>query len=80
MKSETDNFLIYSSEDGHTKIDVMLEAESLWLSQKQFTELFGKAKGTSASTSNISLKAANWMKIQLFGFSEQLPLMANSTK
>ncbi len=24
----------------------MLEAETLWLSQKQLTELFGKAKGT----------------------------------
>lgn len=39
-------FLIYQSEDGRTKIDVMLEAETLWLTQKQLTELFGKAKGT----------------------------------
>lgn len=40
------NFLIYQSEDGRTRIDVVLEAETLWLSQKQITELFGKAKGT----------------------------------
>lgn len=40
------DFLIYSSEDGRTKIDVMLEAETLWLTQKQLTDLFGKAKGT----------------------------------
>ena len=46
MKNETDQFLIYRSEDGCTKIDVMLEAETLWLSQKQLGELFGKAKGT----------------------------------
>jgi hypothetical protein len=39
-------FLIYQSEDGVTRIDVMLDAETLWLSQKQLTELFGKAKGT----------------------------------
>lgn len=39
-------FLIYQSEDGSTRIDVLLEAEKLWLSQKQLTELFGKAKGT----------------------------------
>jgi hypothetical protein len=39
-------FLIYQSEDGSTRIDVLLEAETLWLSQKQLTELFGKAKGT----------------------------------
>ena len=46
MKSEANQFLIYRSEDGCTKIDVMLEAENLWLNQKQLTELFGKAKGT----------------------------------
>jgi len=39
-------FLIYQSEDGSTRLDVMLEAETLWLNQKQLTELFGKAKGT----------------------------------
>jgi hypothetical protein len=46
VKSESNQFLIYRSEDGRTKIDVMLEAENLWLSQKQLTELFGKSKGT----------------------------------
>lgn len=40
------HFLIYQSEDGSTRIDVMLEAETLWLNQRQLTELFGKAKGT----------------------------------
>ena len=39
-------FLIYQSEDGSTRIDVMRDAETLWLSQKQMTELFGKVKGT----------------------------------
>lgn len=44
--SELQQFLIYQSEDGVTRIDVMLEAETLWLNQKQLTELFGEAKGT----------------------------------
>jgi len=44
--TEPKQFLIYQSEDGSTRIDVMLEAETLWLSQKQLTDLFGKAKGT----------------------------------
>ena len=39
-------FLIYQSEDGRTKLSVVLEGETLWLSQKQLTDLFGKAKGT----------------------------------
>jgi hypothetical protein len=44
--TEPQQFMIYQSEDGSTRIDVMLEAETLWLNQKQLTELFGKAKGT----------------------------------
>ncbi|TQV62386.1 MAG: virulence RhuM family protein [Halothiobacillaceae bacterium] len=39
-------FLIYQSEDGKTQLSVTLENETVWLSQKQLTELFGKAKGT----------------------------------
>lgn len=46
MTSRPPQFLIYQSEDSTTRIDVMLEAENLWLNQKQLTELFGKAKGT----------------------------------
>ena len=41
-----DPIIIYQSEDGRTKIDVRLEEQTVWLSQKQLTELFGKAKGT----------------------------------
>ena len=37
-------FLIYQAEDGNTQLSVVLENEELWLSQKQLTELFGKAK------------------------------------
>lgn len=39
-------FIIYQSEDGRTKLNVRLVGPTLWLSQKQLTELFGKAKGT----------------------------------
>ena len=38
--------LIYQSEDGRTKLDVRLEDRTVWLNQKQLTELFAKAKGT----------------------------------
>lgn len=38
--------LLYRSEDGHTKLDVRLEGDTVWLSQAQLVELFGKAKGT----------------------------------
>lgn len=41
-----DPVIIYQSEDGRTRIDVRLEEQTVWLNQKQLTELFGKAKGT----------------------------------
>jgi len=41
-----DQFLIYQSEDGQSKLDVRLEGEAIWLSQKQLAELYGKSKKT----------------------------------
>lgn len=38
--------LIYQSENGNIKVDVMFEDGSIWLSQAQICELFGKAKST----------------------------------
>jgi len=34
------NIIIYQSEDGNTKIDVRLENENIWLTQKMMAELF----------------------------------------
>ena len=39
---------IYQTEDGHTKIDVKLEGETVWLTQAQLCELYQTSK------SNIS--------------------------
>ena len=36
-----DKIIIYQSEDGKTQLDVTLEHETVWLTQKQITELFG---------------------------------------
>ena len=38
--------LIYQSNNGKIKLDVMLENETIWLSQKQLCELYGKSKST----------------------------------
>jgi hypothetical protein len=35
-------FLFYQTEDGHTRIQVRLEGETVWLSQKTMAELFQK--------------------------------------
>jgi len=38
--------VIYQTADGQTSIDVTLEKETVWLSQEQMADLFGKSKST----------------------------------
>lgn len=38
--------IIYQSEDGHTKIDVSMQNETVWLSLEQMTKLFERDKST----------------------------------
>jgi len=45
--------IIYNTQDGQTKIEVKLQDESVWLSQRQMAELF------DCSTDNISLHLKN---------------------
>ncbi|HLS10479.1 hypothetical protein [Lentibacillus sp.] len=45
MTNETD-ILIYQTEDGNTKIDVRLENETVWMTQKAIAELYQKGVNT----------------------------------
>lgn len=48
------DFLLYTGSDGEMRIDVLLQDETVWLTQKGMQELFGKAKATiSEHTSNV---------------------------
>jgi len=38
--------IIYQNQEGHIKIDVRLEEETVWLTQAQLCELFQKSKAT----------------------------------
>ena len=38
---EENKIVIYQTDDGQTQIDVRLENETVWLTQKQIAELFG---------------------------------------
>ena len=40
------NIVIYTTDDGQTKITVKIDDEMVWLSQDQMAELFGKSKST----------------------------------
>ena len=46
MTEPNSEILIYQSPEGSIKIDVRLEEESVWLSQSQMAELFGKGRTT----------------------------------
>lgn len=55
MDNET-NILIYQTEEGNTKIDVRLENETVWMTQKAIAELYQSTK------QNISLHVKNIFK------------------
>jgi len=103
-KENKGEIVIYQSEEGKAAIDVILQDETVWVTQEQMVSLFGKAKSTISEhlkhifeegeldqnsvvrffrttaadgKSYNTSKKENWTKIQLFGFSELLPLMAN---
>lgn len=38
--------VIYKSDDGNIKVDVLFEGETVWLTQSQICELFGKSRST----------------------------------
>ena len=45
-RMNSSEIIIYSSEDGTAKIQVHLVDETVWLTQDQMAELFGKARTT----------------------------------
>ena len=41
-----DEIVLYQSEDGNVKVDVLFQDETVWLTQEQMAMLFGKARST----------------------------------
>jgi len=46
MNNERSNFLIYQTPNNEIRVDVFLEDETIWMTQKSMGELFGVAKST----------------------------------
>ena len=44
MNNNDTEIVIYQSEDGHTKVDVRFEDETVWLTQQQLVDLFQTSK------------------------------------
>lgn len=53
LKNSSD-FILYTSSDGEVRVDVFVNDETVWLTQKAMQELFGRAKSTiSEHISNV---------------------------
>lgn len=46
MEDKNNQIIIYNTEDGQAKLEVKLENDTVWLSQKQMAELFDKDRKT----------------------------------
>lgn len=54
MMNEISNFILYTTPTGDVHLDILLQNENLWLTQKGIADLFGVAKSTvSEHLSNI---------------------------
>lgn len=50
----SNNFLLYTNQDGEVKVDVLLKDENIWLTMNQMAELFGIDKsGISRHIKNV---------------------------
>jgi len=46
LTSNQSEFLLYTSQNGEVKVDVLLQDETVWLTQKALCKLFGVVKST----------------------------------
>ena len=73
MKPKSE-LILYQTEDNRTRIEVRLENETVWLTQKQMAELFQTGMSApSTSTSRTSSRRESLRRRQLSGNSGQLP-------
>ena len=83
--SPKNSILIYTTEDGLTKIDTTFDGDTVWLSIDQMAELFQRDKSTiSRHIKNIFAEGELEREIQLLQNLQQLPqterpIRSNST-
>lgn len=65
MNQSLNDIVIFQSEDGTTHLTIKLEKESIWLSQKQMSELFEKGTDTIGLHSKIFMNPENLPKNEL---------------
>ncbi len=83
MENNEQNIIIYQNADGNIRLDVHLQDDSVWVTQEQMAQLFGKAKSTINEHINNIYKEGELEKAlttQKFGnseFQQKAPLFYN---
>ena len=83
MENNEQNIILYQNADGNIKFDVHLQNDSVWVTQEQMAQLFGKAKSTiNEHIGNIYKEGEleNALTTQKFGnseFQQKAPLFYN---
>ena len=73
-KNVESEIIIYQTEDGHTKIDVKFEDETVWLTQAQLCELYQTSKSNISEHIKHIFEEGELEENSVFGNSEQLLL------
>ena len=71
--------IIYTANDGKTKIDVKLEEETLWLTQAQMCELYQTSKSNVSEQIKHIFEMEELASAAVVRNSEQLLLTARNT-
>ena len=66
------DIIMYTTEDGLTKIEVTFDEDTVWLSLDQMAELFQRDKSTISRHIKISLPRENSGRMQLLQNLQQL--------
>ena len=74
MNTPQSEILIYQNPNWNIKIDVRLEDETVWLTQKLMAELFDKSKKTISEHINNIFKEGELEENQYAGISNILPM------
>ena len=65
MTFEQGELILYRSDDGHAAVDVRLKDETVWLSQAQMQELFGRERSVVTKHINNIFKEGELDKNQV---------------
>lgn len=67
------NIIMYTTEDGLTKIETTFEDDTVWLSIDQMAELFQRDKSTISRHIKNIFEEENYSAFQLLQILQQLP-------